>query len=140
MSPFITAFGLGFLYFISAIPTAAALGAPVWLAAAATWLGYSLGGAIIILLGLPAQEWILRRWNFSLTPNPKKLFWRVLDRYGILGLGLIAPVTIGPQLAALILLALRIKPAKIIASISCGVIPWILLFVTLITNGSHFFK
>lgn len=146
MSSLLTAFGLGFLYFISAIPTAVALGASVWMAAAGAWLGYSAGGIIILLLGVPAQEWILRRWNFSLAPlmNPclrqDKLFWRVLDRYGIVGLGLIAPITIGPQLAALVLLTLRINPKKIAIAISLGVLPWILVFVGFIETSSHFLK
>ena len=135
-----TAFGLGFLYFISAIPTAVALGASVWAAAAAAWLGYSFGGIVIIILGVPVQEWLQRKKNFSLTPNPEKLFWRVLDRYGVFGLGFIAPITIGPQLTALILLAFRIKPIKIIAAISIGVIPWVLLFGGIIATGSHFLK
>ena len=95
---------------------------------------------MILLLGIPVQEWLQRKKKFFLTPNPKKLFWRVLDRYGVIGLGLIAPITSGPQLAALVLLALRIKPIKIITAISCGVIPWVLLFAGLIASGSHFLK
>jgi len=136
----LTAFGLGFLYFISAIPTAVALGAPIWSASVAAWLGYSVGGGIMLLLGVPAQEWLRRKKKFSLTPDPNKLFWRVLDRYGVIGLGLIAPVTIGPQLAALVLLALRIKPTKIATAISLGALPWTLLFAGLIATGSHFLK
>lgn len=137
---FFTAFGLGFLYFISAIPTAVALGAPIWWAAVAAWLGYSAGAVIMLLLGVPAQEWLRRKKNFSLVPDPKKIFWRVLDRYGVIGLGLIAPVTIGPQLAALVLLALRIKPTKIVAAISFGALLWTFLFASLIACGSHFLK
>ena len=95
---------------------------------------------MMMVLGVPAQEWLRRKKNFSLTPDSTKLFWRVLDRYGPIGLGLIAPVTIGPQLAALILLALRIKPTKILAAISLGAIPWILLFSGIIISGSHFLK
>ena len=140
ISEIFTAFGLGFLYFISAIPTAVALGSPIWQAAVAAWLGYSTGAIFILILGVPAQEWLLRKKKFSLTPNPQKFFWRVLDRYGVIGLGLIAPITIGPQLAALTLLALRIKPTKIALSISFGALPWVLLFASLISCGSHLLK
>lgn len=140
LSSFFTAFGLGFLYFISAIPTTVALGATIWWAAVSAWLGYSTGAVIMLLLGVPAQEWLLRKKNFSLTPDPQKLFWRILDRYGVIGLGLIAPVTIGPQLATLVLLALRIRPIKIATAISFGALPWTLLFSSLLACGSHFFK
>lgn len=139
-SEIFTAFGLGFLYFISAIPTAVALGSPIWQAAVAAWLGYSTGAILILILGVPAQEWLLHKKKFSLTPDPQKFFWRVLDRYGVIGLGLIAPITIGPQLAALTLLALRIKPTKIALSLSLGALPWVLLFASLISCGSHLLK
>ncbi|MBX9577839.1 MAG: small multi-drug export protein [Chthoniobacterales bacterium] len=140
MSSLLTAFGLGFLYFISAIPAGVALGAPVWPAAAAAWLGYSAGGALILLLGVPAQEWLRQKWKFSFTPDPQKLFWRIFDRYGVIGLGLIAPITIGPQLTALLLLTLGIKPQKIFLAIALGVIPWTILFVGAIQSGFHFLK
>ena len=94
----------------------------------------------MIVLGVPAQEWLRHKKNFSLTPDPTKLFWRVLDRYGVIGLGLIAPITIGPQLSALVLLALRIKPAKIIVAISLGAIPWTFFFAGAIQAGSRFLK
>ena len=128
MSSLLTAFGLGFLYFISAIPAGVALGMPVWAVAAVAWLGYSLGGAVILLLGVPAQEWLRKKWKISLSPDPTKLFWRIFERYGVIGLGLIAPITIGPQLTALLLLTLGIKPGKIFFAIALGAIPWVLLF------------
>ncbi len=140
MPSLLTAFGLGFLYFISAVPAAIALGAPVWAAAVAAWLGYSLGGAVILLLGVPAQEWLRKKWKFSFTPDPQKLFWRIFDRYGVIGLGLIAPITIGPQLTALLLLALGIKPRKIFFAIALGVIPWTILFAGAIQSGSRFLR
>ena len=136
----LTAFGLGFLYFISAIPAAVALGASVWAAAVAAWLGYSAGGAVILLLGVPAQEWLRKKWKFSFTPDPTKLFWRIFDLYGVIGLGLIAPITIGPQLTALLLLTLGIKPQKIFFAIAFGVIPWVLLFAGAMQSGFHFLK
>jgi hypothetical protein len=135
-----TAFGLGFLYFISAIPAAVALGAPIWEAAVAAWLGYSAGGGVILLLGVPAQEWLRKKWKFSFTPNPTKLFWRMFERYGVIGLGLIAPITIGPQVTALLLLTLGIRPRKIFSAIALGAIPWTLLFVGATQTGSRFLR
>lgn len=140
MSSLLTAFGLGFLYFISAIPAAVALGTPIWGAATAAWLGYSAGGEVILLLGVPAQEWLRKKWKFSITPDPTKLFWRIFDRYGVIGLGLIAPITIGPQLTALLLLTLGIKPRKIFFSIALGAIPWTLLFAGAIQGGTRLLR
>lgn len=138
MTKILTAFALGFLYFISAIPAGSALGVPIWAAALTAWLGYSAGSGIILLLGVPAQEWLRQKWKFSFTPDPKKLFWRVFDRYGIIGLGLIAPITIGPQLATLILLTLGITPWRIFFAITFGAIPWVLIFAGAIQSSLLF--
>ena len=136
----LTAFGLGFLYFISAIPAAVLAGAPLWGAALMAWLGYSAGSAIILLLGTPLRSWFIKKCKISLKPNEGKLFWRVWVRYGIIGLGLIAPVTIGPQLSALFLLALGEQPKKILEWISLGAIPWAIGLALVTKFGIHVFS
>ena len=132
-----TAFSLGFLYFISAIPASTMAGAPLWAAAAMAWFGYSIGGALIICLGAPLRAWFFKKTKLSLVPNSKKIFWKIWKRYGVLGVGLIAPVTIGPQVAALLLLALGESPKRILASITLGALPWVLVFSLVIKLGRH---
>jgi len=133
----LTALGLGFLYFISAIPASVLAGAPLWAATFLAWLGYCLGGAVVLMMGSPLREWLRKKWNFSFTPNPEKLFWRIWERYGMAGLGVIAPITIGPQLSALLLLALGMKPQKILWWVSIGAIPWALAFAVAVKYGFH---
>lgn len=135
MAGTLTAFGLGFLYFISAMPAGVAAHAPVWAAAIAAWLGYSLGGTLVLLAGTPLRHWIMRKLKVNPTPDPAKLFWRVWHRFGIWGLGLIAPVTIGPQATAVITLALGESPLRIQTAISLGVLPWVIGFAVLIEYG-----
>ena len=133
----LTAFSLGFFYFISAIPVAVVAGAPLWAAAVMAWFGYSAGGALMIVLGAPLRAWLLKKMNLSLEPNPQKFFWKIWQRYGLWGVGLIAPVTIGPQVAALLLLALGEAPKKILGSIAFGALPWTVGFVVAIKFGFH---
>jgi hypothetical protein len=130
-------FGLGFLYFISAIPVAAAAGLPLGVALVVAWLGYSSGALVVLLLGTPFRLWLVKKFHLSWTPDPKKLFWKIWNRYGLLGLGLIAPVTMGPQLAALFLLTLGEGPKKIILSLSLGALPWAFGFAGVIKFGLH---
>lgn len=132
-----SALGLGFLYFISAIPIAIAAGAPLEAAAGLAWLGYSIGALIIVLLGVPMRAWIAKRLHFSLEPHSQKIHWKIWNRCGLLGTALLAPVTIGPQLAALFLLALGVAPKKIMTAISLGALPWALGFVVAIKLGWH---
>jgi len=137
MAGILTAFGLGFLYFISAIPAGVAAHAAVAAAAVAAWLGYSVGGLVILLAGAPLRGWIATKLKINPTPDPSKLFWRVWHRFGLWGLGLIAPVTIGPQATAVIALALGESPRRIQLAISLGVAPWAIAFGILTALGVH---
>jgi hypothetical protein len=140
MTGIFTAFGLGFLYFISAIPGGVAAHAPVWLAATAAWLGYSAGGLVVLAAGAPLRTWITRKMKIDPTPDPTKLFWKVWGRFGLWGLGLIAPVTVGPQVTAVIALALGESPRRIQLAISLGVLPWVIALGLLTALGAHAFK
>jgi len=135
MTGLLTAFGLGFLYFISAIPAGVAAHAPVWAAASAAWLGYSAGGAVVLLAGAPLRTWITLKLKINPTPDPAKLFWRIWDCFGIWGLGLIAPVTIGPQATAALCLALGEPPRRIQLAISLGITPWAIALGILTAAG-----
>ncbi len=140
MAGILTALGLGFLYFVAAIPAGVAAGSPVVLAVLAAWFGYSLGGAVVLLAGTPLRSWITRKLKIDPRPDPSKLFWRVWHRFGIWGLGLIAPVTIGPQATAVIALALGEAPRRIQMAISLGVLPWALGFAVVTGFGLKAFR
>ena len=130
-----TALGLGFIYFIAAIPGGTAAGAPVWVAAVAAWLGYSAGALVVLVAGAPLRDWLVRRLKIPVQRDPSKLVWRVWDRGGLAGLGLLAPVTIGPQAGAVLALAVGEKMPRILAALSLGVIPWCMAFGVLVAFG-----
>lgn len=140
MTGVLTAFGLGFLYFIGAVPAGVAAHAPVWVAVGAAWLGYSAGGLVVLAAGAPLRTWITRKLKINPTPDPTKLFWRIWHRFGIWGLGLIAPVTIGPQATAALCLALGEPPPRIQLAISLGITPWALVFGILTAAGLSVLK
>ena len=134
---FLTSFGLGFIYFISAIPAGVAAHAPIWLAAIAAWLGYSDGGLVILLASAPLRSWITRKMKIDPQPDRSKIFWRIWHRFGLWGLCLIAPVTVGPQATAVIALALGESPRGIQLAISLGIVPWAIAFGILTAAGAH---
>lgn len=138
MVGFLSALGLGFLYFVAAIPAGVAAGSPLVLTALAAWLGYSLGGTVVLLAGTPLRHWITRKLTIDLQPDPAKLFWRIWERFGLWGLGLIAPVTIGPQATALICLSLGENPRRIQLAISLGALPWTVAVSMAMACGHHF--
>lgn len=129
------ALGLGFIYFIGAIPAASAAGVPVWTAALLAWIGYSLGGLVIALLGEPVRLALTRRFHKQINPSSNGWFQRAIHKYGLPALGLLAPVTIGPQIGALAGIALGISKWPLTLALSLGVIPWCVGIATLISLG-----
>ena len=129
------AFGFGFLYFLGAIPAGVAAGTPVWMAAVSSWAGYSAGALVVLLAGAPLRAWLVRKLKIPVERDSSKLVWRIWERWGLAGLGLLAPVTIGPQAGSVLALAVGERPIKIFAAISAGVIPWCILFAVLVGYG-----
>ena len=135
MSGLMTAFGLGFVYFIAAIPAATAAGAGVWWAALAAGMGYVAGGAAVLMAGAPLRGWLVRKLRIPVEKDEAKLVWRIWRRSGLLGLCLLAPVTIGPQATAVIALAVGEKAPRIAGAIALGVTPWCVVFAVLVSFG-----
>jgi hypothetical protein len=140
MTGLLTAFGLGFLYFLSAIPAGVAAHAPLWGSVLAAWLGYCAGCLLVLAAGAPLRAWITQKLKIDPRPDPEKLFWKIWHRFGIWGVGLVAPVTIGPQASAILGLALGESPARIQAAVSLGVLPWALGFAILTQAGVHLLR
>ena len=132
----LTVFGLGIAYFLAAIPTGVAMKLSPAMAALCAWAGYTAIAAAMLGIGGPARRWMASKFKISPHPNPEKLFWRIWLRWGMPGLGLLAPVTCGPYFAALIALALGEKPRRLIFWIAVGVIPWCIGFAILAATGS----
>jgi hypothetical protein len=126
-----TAFGLGAIYFIAAIPAGIAAGAGAWTVAVAAALGYTAGGVVVLVAGAPLRAWLVKKLKIPVQRDPAKLVWRMWDRGGLLGLCLVAPVTIGPQATAVIALAVGERTPKIAAFIALGVVPWCVAFALL---------
>lgn len=134
----VATFVAGVVYFIAAIPIGVGLKLHPAAAAASAWAGYTAIAAAMLIIGEPARRWVVKRLKISAEPDPKKLFWRVWGKFGMPGLGLLAPVTVGPYLAALLAIALGEKPARLMLWIAGGAIPWCILFAVLSAMGVSF--
>jgi hypothetical protein len=135
-----SAFGLGFVYFISAVPVAAAMGLPTWVAAAFAWAGYSTGALVVAFAGEPLRAWLTKRLNIRSNPENPNLVMRAWNRYGLSALGVLAPVTVGPQAGALLAIALGAKRTPVVAAIAFGAIPWAVAFAILTSLGIKLVK
>lgn len=130
-----TAFGLGFAYFIAAIPAGMAAGSPAWSAGLGAAAGYVAGAAVVLSAGAPLREWLVRKLKIPVQRDPSRLIWRMWERGGLLGLCLVAPVTIGPQAAAVVALAAGERTPRILLFTALGVAPWCAIFAGLAALG-----
>lgn len=130
-----TALGLGFVYFISAIPAAVALGLSVWVAALLAWLGYSAGGLVVVLLGDPLRRRLMGRFRIEEKLGSGSLLMQSWERFGLPVFGLLAPVTIGPQAGALLGLALGTPVRPLLFALSLGALPWAAGFAITVQLG-----
>lgn len=127
----------GIVYYMAAIPAGVAMGLHPVVAAACAWIGYVAIGAAMLVAGTPARLWMQRKFKLSVEPNPQKLFWRVWLKWGMPGLGLLAPVTTGPYFAVLIALALGERPGRTIGWVAAGCVPWCVVFAVLAGLGKR---
>lgn len=112
-----------------------AAGAPLWLAAGAAWAGYTAGALLVLLAGAPVRGWLVRKLKIPVERDSSKWVWRVWERWGLAGLGLLAPVTIGPQIGGILALAVGERPIRVLAALSIGAVPWCILFAFLVGVG-----
>ena len=123
----LTVFGIGVLELLAAVPAGFALGLhPVWVGVASS-CGALVGLIGIMLLGEGVRVWILRlhgrRGEVSGGKN-KGLVHRIWVRYGVIGLGLLAPLITGVPLGVVLGIALGAPYKTLMFWSSLGVILW----------------
>jgi hypothetical protein len=125
-------FALAFIYFWASIPAGIALEVPPVIVLFTAWVSYTAGVVVVVLLGAPARAALLKRFGGKVASNPDSLLQRAWTRFGVIGLALLAPVTTGAQIGALIGLSLGAPPRKLIWTMSLGAALWGVI-ITLIT-------
>ncbi len=125
-------FALAFIYFWASIPAGIALEVPPAIVCLTAWVSYTAGVVVVVLLGTPARAALLKRFGGKGASNPDSLMQRAWNRFGLIGLAVLAPVTTGSQIGALIGLSLGASPRKLIVAMSLGAALWGVI-ITLIT-------
>jgi hypothetical protein len=159
--------GMGALLIWAAVPAGLAMGLHPALVSAATAAGSILVVLVVVLVGEPARAWLLKRMGPRLelalrysSRDPEgthapgfppregagqvgdshSLVVRVWQRYGFIGLALLAPLFPGPAGAAAFALALGISGRRVLLWISIGIILWTAGFTLAVTLGLRGFE
>lgn len=107
-------FALAFFSFVPSIPAGLALGLPPLVAFMTSALSYAVAAVLMVVLGERAREWVKRRLGGKNFGDPNSRIYKVWERYGVIGLGLLAPLTVGAQIGVILGLTLNAKPRPLL--------------------------
>ena len=120
----LTVLGLGAIELWAAIPAGLALQLhPVAVGITAA-VGAILGVFVVVLLGERVRTWLVQRHGGQTEKGRNGLIYRVWRRYGVVGLGLLAPVLIGAPLGAALGVTLGVPPGRLLFWMSLGIVLW----------------
>ena len=121
-----TIFGIAWFSFWAAIPSGLALGLHPLTIILTTSLSYTSGILICILPAQFLRRWVMKRFEKRLehSTNHQSLIIRLWRRYGVIGFGLVAPMTTGAQLGAIIGITLNIPQRRLMVAMTIGAIIW----------------
>ncbi len=131
----LSVFGIAFFYFWASIPAGIAQGLNPVLVVLVAALSYACGVGIVVVAGQPVRDWIMKRFGGKVSANPNSTIRRVWDRYGLIGLALLAPITTGSQIGAVIGLSFNAPPRRLFVYMSLGGLLWGVIIVVLVSLG-----
>ena len=130
-------FTLAFFSFWPAIPAGLALGLSPVVVVLTTTVSYVCGVALVLLPGERVRQWLLQRYQQRVAQASQDtgLFRRIWDRYGLIGLGLLGPMTVGAQIGAALGLTLNAAPRRLFVWMSIGALAWSILLTIAVLLG-----
>ena len=120
----LTILGLGAVELWAAIPVGLALQLhPVAVGITAA-IGAILGASAVVLLGERVRTWLVQRHGGKEEKREHGLIYRIWHRYGVIGLGLLAPLLTGAPLGAALGLTFGVPAGRLLFWTSLGIVLW----------------
>ena len=135
---FITVASLGILELWVAIPAGTALKLHPLLNGTASALGSIIAAVLIIFFGDRLRAWLLRKKEKD--EKKKGRIYKVWEKYGVNGLGMLSPLITGAPLGAAVGIALGAPPRRLMIWMSIGIVIWAILLTTISTLGFAIFQ
>lgn len=130
-------FALAWFAFWPAIPAGLALGLPHWVVILTTTISYISGVVVVAFVGGRIQAWAMWRLGNRGLMKPGSRLSRIWERYGLFGLGLIAPITLGAQVGAALGLTLKAEPRRLCFWMSIGGLAWSVILTVGVLVGAQ---
>ncbi|MFA5817430.1 MAG: small multi-drug export protein [Bacteroidales bacterium] len=120
----LTVLGLGAIELWAAIPAGFALKLhPVTIGITAA-IGAMLGGVVVMLLGERVRSWQMQRLGRKDEKVQQSRIHKLWHHYGVIGLGLLAPLLTGAPLGVALGLTLGAPSVRLLFWIGMGIVLW----------------
>jgi hypothetical protein len=86
------------------------------------------GVLVVLVLGERMRNWFLRRHGGESKDKHHGRIYRIWARYGVVGLGLLAPLLVGAPLGTAIGIALGAPTGRLILWMGLGIVLWSAIF------------
>jgi len=135
---FLTVTGLGIVELWAAIPAGTALKLNPLLNGFASGLGAFIGALLVILIGDRLRNWLLKKKDRA--HHNKGQIYRIWEKYGVIGLGLLSPLITGSLLGAALGISLGASPKRLLFWMGIGIVLWTIVLTTISTLGFAVFE
>lgn len=123
----LTVLGLGAVELWAAIPMGFALGLHPLLIVTTATLGATLGAVVVLVLGKNIRNTLSRLHHKEGKDEKQGYIYKIWMRFGVIGLGLLAPLLVGAPLGTAIGITLGAPAKRLILWIIVGIVFWVLL-------------
>lgn len=137
VAKFITVTGLGIIELWAAIPAGTVLRLHPLLNGLASGLGAIIGALLVIIIGDRLRNWLLKKKEKKQNNGQ---IYRIWNKYGVIGLGILSPLITGAPLGAAIGISLGASPKRLLFWMSIGIVVWTILLTTISTFGFAVFQ
>lgn len=130
----------GLLGIWKAIPVGLALQCNATTIIVTTAAGALVAISIIYLLGSKVKEWILNRLNKGKGEKRKGRLTALFDKYGIMGMGILGTLLLGPNMTMAMGMIIVKKEKKLLLWTAIGIIIWTVVLTLIGTYSVEFFE
>lgn len=118
---------LGVVELWLAIPVGIALKFHPLLNGFASGFGSIMGATLVIFFGDRFRNWLLKKKEKK--QNGKGRIYKIWEKYGVVGLGLLSPLITGAPLGAAIGITLGAPPKRLLFWMSTGIVVWTIMLI-----------
>lgn len=122
------------------IPVGIALKANIIETAGFTALGSITTVFVLFYFGDSVKKWVHKKWSKEKLATKEGKFSRIMDKYGIIGLGLISPGPFGPITSIIIGLLIVQQTSRLMPYLIIGIIFWSFALTWLAVSGFNFIE